>query len=177
MNNINIITKYLSYNNILMITIYNILIREIVDNICNFLKLEDIISFHNAFHYSMSNKWLSLILTDLNILQKEQKKLYKVFNHYAKYTLSKSCSSCGDKGLGDNGRFAYRTCNNCNNTYICDQCSLNCYQCNGVICYKCIKSYQEYHGDNIYNNYMLIYYIICNSCIEEKDVKHDCNIL
>lgn len=44
-----------------MVLIYDILIRELVDNICNYLDLDTILNFHLATKYPMSYKWNYLL--------------------------------------------------------------------------------------------------------------------
>lgn len=135
-----------------MITIYNILIREIVDNICNFLKLQDIVSFHNAFHYPLSNKWLLKY-------NKAYSKINNDYNNFTSYLIS-------------NIKFVNHECfylsdiclNNCRN-YVCGSCGFKCINCEFLICSKCFKKNINYYGNYTNNKNKYPIGLLCDSCI------------
>jgi hypothetical protein len=50
-------------------TIEDILIRELVDTICEYLDFNDIVNFHTAYRFPLSIKWIKELQQKLNTCQ------------------------------------------------------------------------------------------------------------
>lgn len=75
------------------------------NNICNFLKLDDIINFHNVFQYPLSNKWLEQY-------NKKYSKINQYYNQVSDY-LIKNIKSVYCK---HNSFYHKISCRNCKKT-------------------------------------------------------------
>lgn len=117
-----------------MITIHYILIREIVDNICKFLKLGDIISFHSAFYYPLSDKWLVQYNKEYREMNNNYINVFKYFTEAIKIMYCNNCDKITDIN------YVYKTaCIDCDSKRVCDLCAFKCANCNSLICSTCLK--------------------------------------